>query len=154
MTHKFKLKLTGKIVIGVIFASIPAIRAIAKDAEQTRVKPEQLVGAWYMGTMTGFDCNMSINSNGTLSVQFGGCFHTDAPITVRWKIQEDRINLQGAGLEKSLGSSLQVVTYNGHLVLIPERPQPNAGKHKYSYYHCFWRNMLKDGLELPKDAPQ
>jgi hypothetical protein len=106
-----------------------------------------------MGTMSGFDCDLKISSTNTLSVQFGGCFHRDPAVKTQWKLQGDRIKFQSTSLNKSLGSSLRVVRYKGHLVLLPGRPQPNQGKHKYSYSHCFWRNTLKNGLQLSKDAP-
>ncbi len=107
-----------------------------------------------MGTMSGFDCNLKINANHTLSVQYGGCFHQDPPINSGWKLQGDRIKFQNDALLKTLGSSLKIGKYKGHLVLLPERPQNSSGKTSYALSANFWRNTMKDGLQISKDAPR
>ena len=140
------------VIVAVVIA-VGAIQTLAKDTRPSDVQPSQLVGNWYMGTMSGFDCNLKIISPNTLTVQFGGCFHSDPAIKTQWKLQGNRVRFQSKALNDSLGSSLQIIKYKGHLVLLPERQQANRGNHKYSYYHCFWRNTMKNGLQLPKDAP-
>jgi len=137
----------------IAFAPVGGVQTLAKDTKKSNIQPKQLVGNWYMGTMSGFDCNLKISSTNTLSIQFGGCFRQDSPIKTKGKLQGNRIKFQNASLNKSLGSSLRVVKYKGHFMLIPERPQANRGTHEYSYHHSFWRNIMKNGLQLSKDAP-
>ncbi len=137
----------------VVSAWAGIVQTGANDTSSSNIQPKQLVGNWYMGTMSGFDCNMKIESANTLTVQFRGCFHKDPVIQTQWKLVGDKIKFQSTSLNKSLGSTLRVAKYKGHLVLLPERPQPNRGNHEYSYYHSFWRNTMKNGLQLSKDAP-
>ena len=151
--NNMKKMLLVAVAFVIVFASAGVVQTLAKDTKKTSIQSKQLVGNWYMGTMSGFDCNLKISSINTLSVQFGGCFHQDPLIETQWKLQGDRIKFQNASLNKSLGSSLRVAKYKGHFVLLPERPQANRGTHEYSYYHCFWRNTMKNGLQLSKDAP-
>ena len=126
----------------------------AAISTEKRATSSDLTGLWYMGTMTGFDCNMKISSATKLAVQYGGCFHQDEPIESAWTLEGDKIKLQSSELNKTLGSYLRIVRYKNHFVLVPELKQPNQGKHKYSYSHCFWRNTMKNGLKLSKDAPE
>ncbi len=46
-----------------------------------------LIGKWYMGTMTGFDCNLEIKTSTKLTIQFGGCFGQDELILLNWKFK-------------------------------------------------------------------
>ena len=134
--------------------SVESVHISAEDAKKPVVNTRQMVGDWYMGTMSGYDCNLQIRADNTLSVQFGGCFHRDPAIETRWKLQADRINFQNANLVKTLGSSLKIGKYKGHLVLLPERSQGANGKNSYALSQSFWRNTMKDRLEISKDAPR
>ena len=113
-----------------------------------------MVGDWYMGTMMGYDCNLQIRPNHTLSVRYGGCFHQDPANETGWKLQGDRIKFQNDNLLKTLGASLKFGKYKGHLVLLPERAQNASGQDSYALADSFWRNTMKGGLKISKDAPQ
>ena len=138
----------------VLLISVCDVRLRAEDAKKPAVQTQQIVGQWYMGTMSGYDCNLTIRANHTLAVQYGGCFHQDPAIESGWMLQGDRIKFQNDALMKTLGSSLKIGKYKGHLVLLPERPQSSDGKVSYALSNSFWRNTMKDGLEISKDAPR
>ena len=53
--------------------------------------PEDFLGWWYMGTMTGQDTNLNILPNGKLAIQCGGCFKQDPWIYSSWRRHEDKI---------------------------------------------------------------
>lgn len=137
-----------------LLLSICDVRLRAEDAKKPTVQTRQLVGQWYMGTGAGYDCDLTIRPDHTLSVQYGGCFHRDPAIESGWKLQGDRIKLQNDALLKTLGSSLKIGKYKGHLVLLPERPQSSDGKVSYALSRSFWKNTMKDGLQISKDAPR
>ena len=129
-------------------------QAIIKRINQPQVQSNVLIGDWYMGTMTGVDCSLQIRFNNTLRVQFGGCFSQEPVIETRWKLQGDRIKLENPCLDKRLGSYLQIARYKNHFVLLPESSQKVRGKYEYSLARCFWRNTMKNGLQISKDAPR
>ena len=142
-------------VIGAaLLISICDVRLRAEDAKKPAVQTQQIVGQWYMGTMSGYDCNLTIRPNHTLAVQYGGCFYQDPAIESGWKLQGDRIKFGNDALLKTLGSSLKIGKYKGHFVLLPERPQSSDGQVSYALSNSFWRNTMKDGLEISKDAPR
>ncbi len=142
------------IILTALWVMTGAAQSFEKNVGKAHLQSNQLVGNWYMGTMCGLDCNLKISSDNTLTVQFGGCFHQDPAIKSRWKLQGDKIKFQNTYLNKSLGSFLRVVKYKNHFVLLPTRPQKHQGQHKYSHFHSFWRNTMKNGLQLSKDAPE
>src|SRR5690349_1304516 len=117
--------------------SVTFLNTAAVLAKPESVTSQQLIGEWYMGTKAGFDCNMKIRSSTELIVQYGGCFHQGEPIRSGWVLDGDKIKLDSAELRKTLGAYLRIVRYKKNLVLVPERKQPNEGRHKYSYVHCF-----------------
>ena len=134
---------------------LPALvlQALPKNANLSHLTQKGLEGDWYMGTMMGSDCNLHIDATNTLKIEFGGCFGQDPIIQTHWKFKDDKILFLSSNLNSSLGIYLAIDRYKGHVVLIPER-NSNFGVQNYSYSRCFWRNLMKDGLELSKDAPQ
>lgn len=148
-----KIWLTSAFCLFLIAVVAGYVQTAGQNTSKADIQAKPLVGNWYMGTMSGFDCNLEIRPDNTLTVQFGGCFHQDPPIKTRWKIEGDKIRFRSTALDQSLGSYLRVARYKNHFVLLPERQQAQQGQHPYSYNHCFWRNLMKNGLQLSKDAP-
>jgi hypothetical protein len=129
-------------------------QTVTRRINQSQVQPNVLIGDWYMGTMSGVDCNLQLRSNNTLQVQFGGCFHQEPALETRWKLQGDTIKLENPNLDNRLGSYLRIARFKNHFVLLPENSQKVKGQHKYSLERCFWRNAMKNGLQVSKDAPR
>ena len=144
--------LTALMVCG--FSSTSSIADARKSSnESTESSQEELlIGAWYMGTMAGKDCNLIIRRNHTLVVQNGGCFHHDPPIESSWALDSKQIEFTNKSLQRQFGRHFRMVTTDKNLVLIPEKPEMNVRKHGYVHYFCFWRNFLTNGLELSPQA--
>jgi hypothetical protein len=111
-----------------------------------------LVGNWYMGTMSGSDCFLKIYSDGKITVQYGGCFQQDPIIKAKWKLDANKIVLMSDTLKSLLGSHLNIEVYKGNIILVPEHEQSYIAHHGFQHSHCFWKNLMKNGLELPKEA--
>jgi hypothetical protein len=137
------------LVFGV--ASVMNVPDVEASGRKPSVKPQQLVGNWYMGTMSGVDCNLRIRADKTLTVQTGGCFHQDPAVRSKWLLRGNRILLGNPALNDSLGSHLRVVRYKNNIVLVPQRT-PTTGSHPYSYHQTFWKNTMKNGLQLSAAA--
>ncbi len=132
---------------------VPAAKDRRTSPTRQDVEPGRVIGKWYMGTMTGVDCNVSVNADRTLTVQWGGCFHQDPVIKATWKISADKITWSDATLKKRLGPHLSVVGVGKNIVLVPQSNESKVKRHGYHYEYCFWRNLMGDkGLELPKEA--
>lgn len=88
-----------------------------------------------MGTMMGVDCDLRIKADHTMTVQTGGCFHSEPAIRVRWQISGNKITWSDSDLLPIFASSTL------------------KKRRGYDYEFCFWPNLLGDkGLELPKEA--
>ncbi len=120
------------------------------------ITEEDLIGKWYMGTMTGFDCNLNIFENNTLTIQFGGCFYQGPLVSSKWKLENNKMLFENPTLIDIFGLYLEIVHYKNNVILIPEKfPEDSKSfrsKNKYSYNNCFWRNIMEQGLQLPKEA--
>ena len=105
----------------------------------------------------GHDVGLRLQSDDSAQPHFGGSIRrllSSRPrIETGWKLQGDRIVFQNHALLKTLGSSLKIGKYKGHLVLLPERPQTSDSKRSYALSNSFWRNTMEDGLEVPKTRP-
>ncbi len=110
-------------------------------------------GHWYMGTMSGEDHNLTLNADGTLSLQNGGCFHQEPSIKSSWRQQGSQITFDNAVLKRQLGTYLRIIRYQGYLLLVPQRQEAEIAKSSgYPPYYCFWQNLMQDGLQLPQLA--
>jgi hypothetical protein len=126
------------------------------------IQPDHIIGKWYMGTMMGFDCDLSIDADHTMTIQTGGCFHQDPPIKLNWRIVGDKIFwsprsipsiFSNARWKKGFGSYLSIVRVGKNIVLVPQRAETEIKRQGYDHEYCFWRNLMGDaGLELPKEA--
>ena len=145
----FQLVVPALLLPGLMFiVRVPTVRA---GASKPPVKAQQIVGDWYMGTMSGVDCDLTIRANKTLTVQTGGCFRRDPPIRTTWRLQGDRILLGSPALSTTFGSYLRVARYKNNLVLVPQRTSATQAR-PYSFHHTFWKNTMKNGLQLPAAA--
>ncbi|RYF50603.1 MAG: hypothetical protein EOO38_05265 [Cytophagaceae bacterium] len=138
--------------------------SLTQSGTTSPVALSKVAGYWYMGTMTGRDCNLILRANGTMSVQTGGCFHQDDPIELRWKITGNKIIWSNPSLthlrssdtvSKLLGTHLFVVQVGENTVLVPQTKEAIIKRKNYHYTECFWKNLLgAKGLELPKEAEE
>ena len=112
---------------------------------------KQINGKWYMGTMTGFDCNLEIGYN-QLFITTGGCFHTDSTLTDTLIISENKIMLTNPKIIKRLGNKLFIKSYKKNLILFPETTFSLSDSTNYSYHICFWKNLMENGLQLAKES--
>lgn len=134
------------------FALFCDLHRPATTSAEAAVAERDLVGPWYMGTMTGQDCNLKLQPGHRLEVQNGGCFNTDKPLVASWDLKSDKILFSDKDLRSQFGSYLLVVSYKNNLVLVPEKQRASVQKHGYVHYFCFWKNLMKNGLRLPHDA--
>ena len=105
---------------------------------------------WYMGTASGFDCNLVIQPNHTLTVQYGGCFYQGPLMQSSWQQRGDKITFTDFALNKRLGGSFTLHKYKGYNVLVPASESNYVAKYGYNRAHCFWTNLLgSGGLEWP-----
>ena len=113
---------------------------------------QNLLGYWYMGTMTGKDCNLEIQNDTKLRVRFGGCFSTGPWIESSYSRNGDKVVIDNPELRKELGTSLSIAKYKSNLILVPELNSELLKKRQFPADRCFWTNLLgSGGLELPKD---
>ena len=135
-----------------LLASIILFAAVPVRVQTANLPP--VVGDWYMGTASGFDCNLHLRGDHTLTVQYGGCFHQDPPLLASWDEDNNRIWLWNSEpLQQKLGNYLTIVHYKNNIVLVPEREESKVQQKGYSPHWCFWKNLLGvGGLELPKAA--
>lgn len=129
-----------------------------KGDKKVPVKPAKktptVIGYWYMGTATGSDCNLRIDSDHRMRVQYGGCYHQDRPLFASWVLKDDVIQIVGSKeLATKLGTYLRLHFHKGNLILVPERETRTVSLQGYLRDHCFWHNLLgSKGLQLPRDA--
>lgn len=144
-------------VCGQVSASDSAAHTAAKSSlvKSTLVSP--FVGSWYMGTGSGQDCYLTINTDSTLSVQYGRCFFQGPLAHGSWVQKEDKVLLtsESPDITKRLGSYLQVVHSRGYTVLVPQANE-NAVLHAVDYpcEFCFWQRKKgqKGTYGLPEQA--
>ena len=109
----------------------------------------QPISYWYMGTASGFDCNLIIRPDHTLTVQYGGCFSQGPLMRATWQQQADKITFADAALNKRLGGSFTLHNYKGYSVLVPASEIKYVAKHGYNRAHCFWTNLRPGSLVWP-----
>src|SRR5271157_3271574 len=79
---------------------------------QTHVANEnEIIGRWYMGTMTGKDCNLELQKNHMLRLQERGCFQNNPGINSSWKLEGQKIMIEAPSIMQSLGKYLLIANY-------------------------------------------
>ncbi len=102
-----------------------------------------------MGTASGFDCNLIIRPDHTLTVQYSGCFSRGPLIQASWQQQADKITFVNPALNKRLGGAFALHQYKGYLILVPSSEAGYVAKHGYNRAHCFWTNLRPGSLVWP-----
>ena len=105
----------------------------------------QATSYWYMGTASGFDCNLIIRPDHTLTVQYGGCFSRGPLMQASWRQQANKITFENPVLNKRLGNAFTLYQYKSYSVLVPASEDTWVAKHGYNRAHCFWINLLASG---------
>ncbi len=126
--------------IGLILATLACSSPAA--AAPSAAQP---VSYWYMGTASGFDCNLIIRPDHTLTVQYGGCFSQGPLMQASWQQQAGKITFINPALNKRLGGSLALYKYKGYSILVPASESNYVAKHGFNRAHCFWANLLSSG---------
>ena len=115
--------------------------------------PEDFLGWWYMGTMTGQDTNLNILPNGKLAIQCGGCFKQDPWIYSSWRRHEDKIIITDLDLQKKFGTYLRIAKYKNNILLVPKAQESEVKRTGFTPAHFFCKNLrARGGLQLPPDA--
>ena len=111
----------------------------ASPLQPSQQAPQALSGCWYMGTLSGMDCDLQFNSNGTIDVQFGGCFNFDLVISSSWEWEDGKIKIMNKELVKKFGRFLFVHNNNDKIFLVPEINSDLVKKHGFTRPNCFWK---------------